>query len=270
MYKLEILPYDLIFYIKDLLDPISFVSFLEIGSYLLNPIQTYYEDRQYKNKQIEYFQTRGIIVTNETKFLTLSDKTITNYKLTEPGNYILIGKSSHPIKFLIDGNDIHLNFNKKTIKYPQSTKLESNYANLNIGVKMTGKNISIVNGTIVGYDMTLIFGGCIYDFMISNMDLTLYCSYPNTFYGICILISTNGLIANCKIGCYTNDSNVLSTKQTVKITAKRDITSQNIKKNIEYKKNKFYTEQNKNKNKNNINYQKIDRRPNNRYKSWKR
>ena len=287
MYKLEILPYDLIFYIKDLLDPISFISFLETGSYLLNPIRTSHEERQYKNKQIEYFKTRGIDVTNKTKFLTLSNKTMTTYKLTEPGDYILIGKQSRLIKFMINGNDIHLDFNKKTIEYPQLViprinypinprkSGNSEYAKTNVGIEMTGKNLSIVNGTIIGCDTTLIFGEDVHDFIIRNMDLTLYCSYPDTFYDICIITATNGLIDNCKINYKPNrfsaisipDINKIAAKIAAKIATKRDMLGQNIKKNIQYKSN-FYTEPKRNKN--NSNYQKIDRRPNNRYKSWKR
>lgn len=129
---METLPKVLIHYINDFLDPISYIRFLDTGSYVPNDTKYLYNKKQYKNKQIEYFLNKGIDIT-DTTLLSFSDKS--SYVFIFPGKYLIIGTNSNSIKLDISCDNLDINLNAKFLTLEKT---------LNI----IGNNIKIYNGSI--------------------------------------------------------------------------------------------------------------------------
>lgn len=183
------LPYDIVYYIKNLLDPVTFISFLETGSKLINNknvTRVFHEKKQYLDKKIEYFKIRGIVIDANTIFLPLSNQE--SFNITNPGTYICIKESQKLTSMTICGDNIHVNLNKKNIKCAQDKN-----------IKMNGNNISFSNGSFVGHDTTVILANDISNFKIQNINIKLFYSEEKTCYGIHINSGHDGIIENCHV-----------------------------------------------------------------------
>ena len=242
--------YDIIYIIKELLDPVSYISFLETGSNIIN--HNDYNGEQYKRKQIEYFQLDHIkihyslnfslnfdhkqfIVTDKTIFLSISNEKKKRFDLVEEGDYVLIGKRTKPMKLNIKGNNIHVNLNKKIIEAMPN----------NNAITVSGEHNSLHNGFVTGYETTLVDIRSHYS-LLYNIDATLYIDKNRDKYqhiaGIYARNCHNVLIhtCNCRIE-YQSYINFKEMKIEMKIEKK-------IEKKIDpkiWKKQKHFNNNNK-------------------------
>ena len=141
---MNVLSSDIIYYINEFLVPRSYVSFISSGYIILNSTN----DIQYERKKIMYFKSRDINIDRTTIFLSLSDKLIENYEITNSGNYIFIGNSNQEKKISIKGNHINVNFNKKNIICKKN--------NGDASIIIEGSNITVQNGFIFGTNTILV------------------------------------------------------------------------------------------------------------------
>lgn len=249
---MDTLPYEIIFIIKGLLDPVSYISFSEIGSSILNPERDDYENKQYMNKQSQYFRERNVSVSTTTIFLSLSYDNLNC--IIKEGNYVIIGPCDKPVNLNIYGNNIHLNLNNKciTLKTGHTFNIE-------------GSNISVTNGSLNSHMSDTIRVDRTNRLTLSYLELSSYWQGPLN-YCLKVHYASDVQVTNCTFKSFDLlPTTVIDFVQKKYVVADRP-------KEIKANKPKPYMKRVEPAYKNNMNMkcQKMNRKPCNKYKSWKR
>jgi hypothetical protein len=196
MVKMDNLPYDIIYYINNLLDPHSYISFLETGL-----INNRCDEKQYWNKKKEYFSKRNVDIDEKTIFLNITN--LNGANIRTPGHYVCIGDGENFGDIIIGGNGVKLDLNKKIIKCYKNQNTKNSERIFNT-IMIRGKDVTICNGSIEGCNTILIFVLFAKNITIHHINFTLFydptCFCFNMLYKpSCLYIgnSSDVLVRDC-------------------------------------------------------------------------